>query len=782
VLTRLTPYLLLAGLALLFFGELVLHPGLILYSDHSDFVVQYLPAKHFLVASWRADGELPLWCPYALAGLPFVHDIQVAAFYPPQAVLYLLPEGLIGPAMSWLIVAHVIIAGWGAYAYARSQGLGTAGSLVTGLGYMFAGSWMLHLLGAGHHPFAPVAWLPLAVLLLERAVRRAGRGEVVAALLNAAWGGAVFGVLCLGAQPQLTFYAGAFLAVWLLGPALEGAATWRRRAAALARWAGLGCWAGLFAVGLFAVQLLPTAEATRLTTRAVSGAVPDPPNTVVRALVSVAGPLVADETWEYHGGLGVVWGAVAALAPVLVRGRVRFQALVTAALVLFAVGGALLEELPVFRLFRIPPRMFLIAALPISLLAGTTTDALCSARPAPATLARGRRVALGVMAALLLGAGVLAVLTRASGQALRFHPYWAALALLIPAALWLPGRLWASAAWRVAWVAALLIDLWALAWPLVAVRPEAEVYAPTRSVRYLADHQAVHGRVLDRDVPGQMGNTPLGFAQPLLLRIEAVRGLNPIDVYRFKEYVQLISDRDDPPAATGGLVNFEIKDRALLDLMGTRYLLQPSDLKPEGDDWREVENDPRPAAFGNVVGGMQRLPPYTLYENVVAFPRAFVVAGAGRLPDGPRARDALKATDFRRTVLLEHEPPDPGPTAAASPLRPAAIREYRPNRVVIDVDGGAGFLVLTDVWFPGWTCTVDGRPAEVYRGDYVFRAVSLPEGAREVVFRFVPDSYRLGKLISGLTLGLLAALTVLAGAWLGLRRRRPTAVSFSPET
>src|SRR5207244_4280002 len=154
--------------------------------------------KRFLVASWRADGELPLWCPYSMAGMPFVHDIQVAAFYPPQAILYLLPEESIGPAMSWLIVAHVILAGWGAHAWARSHGLGGAGALVTALGTMFAGKWMLHLLTAGHHTFAPLAWLPLVVLLLEQAMRRAGSGEVTASLLRAGWGGAVFGVLCLG--------------------------------------------------------------------------------------------------------------------------------------------------------------------------------------------------------------------------------------------------------------------------------------------------------------------------------------------------------------------------------------------------------------------------------------------------------------------------------------------------------------------------------------------------------------------------------------------------------
>jgi len=785
VLTRLTPYLVLAGLAVLFFAELVRHPGSVLYSDHSDFLVQYLPAKRFLVTSWRDDGELPLWCPYALAGMPFVHDIQVAAFYPPQAILYLLPEGLLGPAMSWLLVAHVVVAGWGAYAYARSQGLGVAGSLVAGIGYMFAGKWMLHLLGAGHHTFAPIAWLPLVVLLMEQAIRRSGRGEVVAALLCAAWGGAVFGVLCLGAQPQLTFYAGLFLALWTLGPALEAAPAWRRRLPALARWAGLGAWAALWALGLFAVQLLPTAEAAKETTRAVSGAVPDPPGTVVRALVSLVGPSLAGPEWDYQGGLGVVWVVAAVLAPVLVRGRVRFQAGVALVLVVFALGGPLLEGLPVFKLFRIPPRMLLIAALPIGLLAGTTTDVLFSRALPPPLAARCRRVALGVAAVLFLAVGVQALLLLAAGQQLHFHPYWVALVVLVPAAVWLPARLSASTSWRVAWVVVLLLDLWALARPLVAVCSETDIYLPTRSVNYLAEHRANRGRVLDRDAPAQpdtpslgrsvLGNTPLGYAQPLLLRIEAVRGLNPIDVYRYKKFLQFIGDRDEPIEASGGVYNFEIKNRSLLNLLGTRYLLQPAGLKPEGDRWEEKDEarDPKPIAFGNVAGGLQELPPYTVYENLDSLDRAFVVPGAAPLSEKRSALAALKETDFRRTVLLETAlPADPDSAPPGGGYRRAEISDHRPNRVTIDLgDGPGGYLVLTDVWFPGWSCTVDDEPAEVYRANYVFRAVRVPDGARKVVFRFAPESYRRGKLVSTATLGLLVGLSLAAGGWLWLRRR-----------
>jgi type IV secretory pathway VirB2 component (pilin) len=777
VLRRLTPYGLLAGLALFFFAPLLLQPDWVLYSDHSDFLVQHLPARHFLVRSWRADGEMPLWCPYYFAGAPFLHDIQVAAFYPPQAVLYFLPDELLGPAMSWLVVAHVIVAGWGAYAYGRSQGLGVAGGLVTGLGYMFAGKWMLHLLGAGHHNFAPLAWLPLIVLLLEQAIRRAARSEVVAALLRAAWAGGLFGILCLGGQPQLSFYAGLFLALWTLGPALETSAG-GRRSAALARWAGLGVWAALWAVGLFAVQLLPTAEATQWTTRAVSGAVPDPPATVVRALVSVIGPSLAGEGWDYQGGFGLLWVVAAVLAPVLVPGRVRFQAAATLVLVLFAIGGPFLEGLPLFKLFRIPPRMFLIAALPISLLAGTTTQALFHT---PIST-RGRRVVLGVVGALLLAVGLQALLLVAVGQELHFHPYWAALAILIPAALWLPGKLAVptTTVWRLAWGGLLLLDLWALALPLVDVLPEDEVYKPSTSVRYLAEN-ADRERVLDRDAPEHpdnpsleqaiKGNTPLGYAQPLLRKIETVRGLNPIDVHRYMKYLQFIADRDEPIVASGGVVNFEIKNRALLDLLGTRYLLQPMELPPEDAGWNAVAHDELPFAFVNVAGGIRDLPSYTIYENSYPFPRAFVVPEAAAFPTDRSALATLKDTDFHKKVLLEPAPSGPAPRGGK--YRAVAIREYRPNRVVLDLGGEpGGYLVLTDVWFPGWTCTVDGQPAEVARADYIFRGVRIPDGTREVVFRFAPESYRLGRWVTGLTLALLAALSLAAGRWLWLRRSR----------
>ena len=86
---RLRPYLVIIGLGLLFFADLVVHPSQVLYSDHSDLLAEHVPAKRFLVRSWQETGELPLWCPHSFAGSPFVHDPQVAVFYPPHWPLLL---------------------------------------------------------------------------------------------------------------------------------------------------------------------------------------------------------------------------------------------------------------------------------------------------------------------------------------------------------------------------------------------------------------------------------------------------------------------------------------------------------------------------------------------------------------------------------------------------------------------------------------------------------------------------------------------------------------------
>jgi hypothetical protein len=595
-----------------------------------------------------------------------------------------------------------------------------------------------------------------------------------------------------------------FVALWTLGTALEDRPA--ERGKALAWWLGLGTWTAFVAIGLGAVQLLPGIEASLQASRSAGVAVSGQLLLDgVRSVVGLVGPPLTDEpnSWENRAGLGVLWLTLTLAAPALGGRRVRFEAAVCLVLFLFVLGGAaLVQWLPGFRLFRLPSRMFLVAALPLALLAGRSVDAILADGPdAEAFRARCQRFLLKVTGVVFFLAAVFALAIRSRGGdiGLRFHPYWLTLLLTVPSA-WLLLRPGKGPAIRpnlrhAAWLTVLTVDVGALTWQLVDVRPQETLYSPSGCVRYLANRRADHGRILDfnPDTYATAANhTPLWPGLPVVEQIEGIRGFNPIDVLRYKEYLQLITDEDRPlrpldQMYTGPLLGtFAIKNQTLADLLGIRFLLQPADLALDttvqtGEArrrWTLVADDPAPTTFnfisvtpGGADCGLQSLPPYRVYENAEVLPRAFIVADAALLPERSKVLDTLKATDFRRQVLLEgYDEASSGPkkaTPTERKMRAVAVREYLPNRVTLEADAGAaGILVLADVWFPGWVCTVDGHQAPIYRANFLFRGVELPAGARRIVFTFDPLSYRWGKAVSSGTALLVGVMSLVAmAAW-----------------
>jgi hypothetical protein len=766
--------LLIALLGLLFFHDLLLHPDQVLYSDYSDLLALHLPAKRFLVHAWRETGELPLWCPYQFAGEPFVADIMAAMFYPPHGLFLLLSEERAGTVLSFLIVFHVILAGWCMYAYGRDQGLRAEAALVAAIGYMFAGSWLQRLLLGGHYLMIGLAWLPLVLLLLERAIQRSRLGWATLA-------GCAYGLLILGSAPQFTFYASLFIALWTFGAALERAGWWnftgeRRRASALARWIGYGMWMALVGIGLAAVQLLPTMEAARSSSRALGVGSEEILSGGLRSLLFLVGPALTAEPpnlqWEDRGGLALLWLFAAVAGGWLGRGRWRYQAGVAVVLLIVAAGGAVVVQgLPGFRLFRQPARLFAILGLPVALLAGTATQMLFLENDgAPNRAQRCRRILVRVLCAIAILSGGFALRQLLEGKPLKFHIYWISLVLTVPAMFWVLTQTSPPARRRgmLLWGLLLLIDLWALTMPLVQTRPQASLYAASSCVDLLIGQRDEPGRFLDRDDhPGGSG-TPLGTGAPLAMvyRLQSLRGYNSIDNLRYKEYLNFLAGSDTPLQAQGGpltfpvLGDFPIVHKRLLDLLGVRYLIQPSAQRPEKkDEWREVREDTHPAAFDFIAGGMRELPPYTVWENRTVLPRAFVVFRASPLPEGRAALPRLLNTDCRTEVLLEHDVPSSSTDVPSDTERRAIIRRDEPNRVVVDVEPGpTGWLVLTDLWHSGWTCRLDDNMVSVERANYLFRAVAVPEGRHEVTFTFEPQSYWWGKRIS---LGTLVAVVLL---------------------
>lgn len=161
-----------------------------------------------------------------------------------------------------------------------------------------------------------------------------------------------------------------------------------------------------------------------------------------------------------------------------------------------------------------------------------------------------------------------------------------------------------------------------------------------------------------------------------------------------------------------------------------------------------------------------------VYVNEGDLGRAFVVAAA-QVTDSPEAAlEAVQANAARlgQVVVLElaGQPEPPLVSESATAAGAVTIAEANLNRVILRVEMTApGFVVLADAYDAGWQAVVDGRPTPVYRANTVVRAVYVPAGVHEIVFRYRPLPFVVGAVASGLALVGLAALGV------GVGRKRP---------
>ncbi|NLO04393.1 MAG: YfhO family protein [candidate division WS1 bacterium] len=148
-----------------------------------------------------------------------------------------------------------------------------------------------------------------------------------------------------------------------------------------------------------------------------------------------------------------------------------------------------------------------------------------------------------------------------------------------------------------------------------------------------------------------------------------------------------------------------------------------------------------------------------VYTYAEPHPRAWLATRAYEVPDQDAQFSAIKLRDFDpyRDVLLDR----------ALEL-PAG--DFVPDEVEVVEDLGErltlhatcpepAVLVLADAWYPGWSVTVDGEPAELMRANFAFRAVALAAGQHEVVFSYRPATWVMA--VPMFAVGMLVVLALL---------------------
>ena len=89
------------------------------------------------------------------------------------------------------------------------------------------------------------------------------------------------------------------------------------------------------------------------------------------------------------------------------------------------------------------------------------------------------------------------------------------------------------------------------------------------------------------------------------------------------------------------------------------------------------------------------------------------------------------------------------------------LTAYEPNQLTYEVESGkGGVVVFSEVYYPGWTATIDGEEHELGRVDYVLRALQVKPGKHEVVLSFFPKSIDRTETIAYVAYGVLLLILI----------------------
>jgi len=113
-----------------------------------------------------------------------------------------------------------------------------------------------------------------------------------------------------------------------------------------------------------------------------------------------------------------------------------------------------------------------------------------------------------------------------------------------------------------------------------------------------------------------------------------------------------------------------------------------------------------------------------------------------------------------------------GQTAANDSTASVVLTKYEPNNMTYTVNSAkGGVVVFSEVYYPGWSATIDGQPAELGRVNYILRALNVKAGKHEVVLDFHPSSISITETIAYTALAVLL-LAICAALFVEWKKRK----------
>jgi hypothetical protein len=140
---------------------------------------------------------------------------------------------------------------------------------------------------------------------------------------------------------------------------------------------------------------------------------------------------------------------------------------------------------------------------------------------------------------------------------------------------------------------------------------------------------------------------------------------------------------------------------------------------------------------------------FYIYENLQCLPRAFLVQKASFLPE-TMVLNHMESSSFdprKETVIISRNvSEEKHPAYGRSMVENIAL--YNNNVSISVINDSDCWLVLSDLYYPGWTAYVDNEKVKILRANYMFRAVKLKSGSHRILFSYMPLTFLFGKIIT----------------------------------
>lgn len=732
-LKKLTPFFIILVLPFIFFYKTLNGQYVITVGDFSgsDLIDLHLPFKQILHNN-ISQGKLPLWETDLSLGFPVISEGQSGPFYPLHILFALLPAQI---GLNLSIISTFILAGLFAFIYARSIGLKPFSALVSATTFAFSAFFITRVKHV--NMIAVAAWVPFLFWSTKKLFQKKN-------LFYAILCGLGIAIQFLIGHPQMAFFS---LFIFLIYFVFEFSLSTKKKGLdnSLPTASSSLLIIALIGAGLSAIQTLPTLELTQLTERSeytLQTATAYPFH--LKNLLTFISPYyfgnpalgtysenirISGIFWEnasYIGFLPLILAVWTILSTVKSKSRSTYNLFFTS-IALFSlilmlgqstpIFEALWSFIPGFQLFRFPTRFNLFLILSLSLLAGQGAHFLVKKLKSLSTPKVGKKAS---------EVGFTWPLATVPTQSLIFI--------------------------------VILLDLFVFGSSYIAYFPSEKLLKTPEPVKKIQEDQDMF-RIYSLTQYGPNPYSAIGWKrdQEAILQIREAIPPNNNVFYNLSSF----TDRAWFEGGLGierrnRLENYLLNENQstiligkLLGMFNVKYILSFSEaLGIEIDKIEEYDL------------GEQFATPLNLFENKQFMPRIFFTPQAEVIKDEKAIFDRMADLEFNptTTVILEKEPQTP-PAQFAGAIdlfreeNPIEITDYQDNRVLINANiSKHGFLVLSDIYYPGWKVEVDGNQQEILKANYLVRAIELQPGEHEVRFYYDPLSFKIGSRISLATL------------------------------